>query len=81
MVCVPCIVIPVLLYIWHRWLYPGPYVILLWQINQVAAANCPEDLESLGQGFHQLHSLMCQLSTLLNHFQRTTLFAIFPAKV
>ena len=22
MVCVPCIVIPVLLYIWHRWLQP-----------------------------------------------------------
>ena len=30
-----------------------PDVMLLWQINQVAAANCPEDLESLGQGFHQ----------------------------
>ena len=69
MVCVPCIVIPVLLYIWHRWLYPGPYVILLWQINQVAAANCPEDLESLGQGFLQLHS---HVSMLLNCFQRTT---------
>ena len=35
MVCVPCIVIPVLLYIWHRWLYPGPYVMLLWQTNQM----------------------------------------------
>ena len=22
MVCVPCIVIPVLLYIWHRWIQP-----------------------------------------------------------
>ena len=22
MVCVPCIVIPILLYIWHRWLQP-----------------------------------------------------------
>ena len=29
------------------------------QINQVAAANCLEDLESLGQGFH-LCTLMCQ---------------------
>ena len=28
------------------------YFIIVWQINQVAAANCPEDLESLGQGFH-----------------------------
>ena len=28
------------------------YFIILWQINQVAAANCLEDLESMGQGFH-----------------------------
>ena len=40
MVCVPCIVIPVLLYIWHRWLYPGPYVVLLWQTNQMFNDLC-----------------------------------------
>ena len=74
MVCVPCIVIPVLLYIWHRWLYPGPYVMLLWQTNQVAAANCPEDLESLGQGFHQHLIFLSVFSGQLD-------VSLFPAKV
>lgn len=52
--------------------------------HQVAAANCPEDLESLGQGFHQLHSLnksYVQLSTPLNRFQQTILlFVTFSCK-
>lgn len=48
MVCVPCIVIPALLYVWHRWLQPWimPFLRLWWTGSEDNAIQKNDELLS-----------------------------------